>query len=400
MTQKLSIRDLDVAGKRVLMRVDFNVPMNEKGAITDDTRIAAALPSIRYVLEHGGSLILLSHLGRPKEKKAAEFSLLPCAKRLSELLHRKVVMAPDSIGPEVEKLAKELKPGDILLLENLRFYRGEEHPEEEPDFTKKLAGLGDCYVNDAFGTAHRAHASTTTIAGYFPGKAAAGFLLEKEINYLGSTLLSPKRPFYALVGGAKISSKIGVVKALIPKIDGLIIGGGMAYTFLKAMGKEIGDSIHEEECIEVCKKILAECKDKGIRCLLPEDIVVVKEFSNDAEPQVASVEKGVPNGYQGVDIGPKTIAAFMEELKKAQTIFWNGPLGVCEFSNFSKGTKEIAKALSELHAVIIVGGGDSIAALQMLGLADKMTHISTGGGASLEYIEFGTLPGVEALSNK
>lgn len=398
MHEKLSLKDLDVKGKKVLMRVDFNVPL-DKGSITDDTRIKASLPSINYVLDHGGSVILMSHLGRPKGKKNPEFSLAPCAKRLSELLHRNVIMAPDCIGPETEKLAQNLKSGEVLLLENLRFHEAEEHPEKDSSFAKKLAKLGDLYVNDAFGTAHRAHSSTVEITKYFPGKSAMGFLLEKEIRYLGQALLNPKRPFYAIIGGAKISTKIGVLKSLTQIVDALFIGGGMAYTFLKAQNIPIGDSIHEDEFLPQALEILKICHEKGIKFFLPEDYVVANQYSSDAKTQIVPKEQGIPPGYQGMDIGPKTIALFTKEIPNAKTILWNGPLGVFEFDQFAKGTESIAKALASSSATTIVGGGDSIAALNKLGLADKMSHLSTGGGASLEFIEFGTLPGIEALSS-
>jgi len=397
---KLSLSDLNLKDKKVLMRVDFNVPLDKSGHITDDTRIKAALPSIEYVLKQGGSLILMSHLGRPKEKKTPEFSLKPCAKRLSELLGKTVIMAPDCIGPEVVKLAKALKPREVMLLENLRFHKGEEHPEEDPSFAKQLAELGDIYVNDAFGTAHRAHSSTATIAQYFPHKAAAGFLMEKEIEFLGDTFNKPAHPFYAIIGGAKISSKIGVLKALISKVDGLLIGGAMAYTFFKAKGISVGNSLVEEDQIDIAKKLMEECRKKGVKLLLPVDNVVADKPVNGAKTQLVESSKGIPNGYQGVDIGPKTIQLFKDQLKDAALIFWNGPLGIFEQSDFAKGTLAIAEALAASKAITVVGGGDSVAAVQTLRLADKMTHISTGGGASLEYIEYGQLPGIEALSDR
>lgn len=398
MVQRLKIKDLPIKGKTVLMRVDFNVPLDPKGNITDDTRIKASLPTIKYVLDNGGALVLMSHLGRPKAKFTPEFSLSPCAKRLSELLGKEVIMAKDCIGADVQKLVKNLKSGQVALLENLRFHHAEEYPDDDESFVQKLASLGDLYVNDAFGTAHRAHASTASIAKYFPGRAAAGFLLEKEIAFLGDTLLHPQRPFYALVGGAKISTKIGVIKSLIQSVNGILIGGGMAYTFLKAQGKSIGDSIHEDESINDVLEIIRACKDKGVKLMLPVDFVVADKFDNQAKTQIVEAENGIPSGYQGVDIGPKTIKLFTEELKKARTVLWNGPLGVFEFSNFANGTLEVGRALAQMNSVRIVGGGDSIAALHSMNLADKFTHLSTGGGASLEYIEFGTLPGIEALS--
>ncbi len=382
------------------MRVDFNVPQNPNGEITDDTRIRAALPSIKYVLDHGGSVVLMSHLGRPKSKPAKEFSLAPIAMHLSKLLNKDVIMAPDCIGPETEKLVRNLKPGQIILLENLRFYPYEEKPEQDPSFAKKLSTFGDFYVNDAFGTAHRAHSSTATVAQYFPGKAAAGFLMQKEIDFLGDTLLNPEHPFAALIGGAKISTKLGVIKSLIHKVDVLLLGGGMAYTFLKAQGKSIGNSIHEDESLDDAHKIMEECKTLGVTFLLPVDFVITERLDDKATTKIVSAEQGIPSGYEGADIGPKTVELFTNELKKARTILWNGPLGVFEIPLFAKGTNAIAKSLSEIKSVRIVGGGDSVSAIQNAGLGDKFTHLSTGGGASLEYIEFGTLPGIEALNKE
>lgn len=393
---KLSLRDLDLRGKRVLMRVDFNVPLEADGQIADDTRILAVLPSIHFLLDHGASLIIMSHLGRPKGKPAKEFSLNPCANYLSEILERPVAMAPDCVGPEVEKLAKALKPGDILMLENLRFHKSEEHPEEDPAFVTQLASLGDLYVNDAFGTAHREHASTASVARLFPGKAAAGFLMEKEIEFLGKALMEPKRPFYAIIGGAKVSTKLGVLKALINKVDGLLIGGGMAYTFLKAQGIEIGNSLLEEASLGDAQEVIKRCNESGVKLLLPIDHVVVEKL--DGPSQI--VETSIPKGFMGVDIGPKTVELFIQQLADAATIFWNGPLGVCENPQFAKGTEAIAKAVASLAAISVVGGGDSVAALSSMGVADQISHVSTGGGASLEFLEFGTLPGIDALSNK
>lgn len=399
MAQKLSLKDLDVKNKKVLMRVDFNVPL-KNGQITDDTRIKAALPSIKYVIEHGGTLILMSHLGRPKDKPVPEFSLAPCAKRLEELLKRPVHFAPDCIGEKVADMASHLKPGEVLLLENLRFHKGEEHPEEEKDFVSQLAKLGDIYVNDAFGTAHRAHSSTALIAKFFPGKAAAGFLMENEIQFLGNSVLEPQRPFIAIIGGAKISSKIGVLRSLLKKVDVLMVGGGMAYTFFKAKGISIGSSIHEDDYLEETKKIEEECKNRGVKLLLPVDNVITNNLEKAENIQIIESKKGIPEGFQGADIGPKTIELFSEELQKAKTVLWNGPMGVFEIPPFNKGTDEIAKVLATIQAVTIVGGGDSVAAIHAAGVSDKISHISTGGGASLEYIEQGKLPGIEALSNK
>lgn len=399
MEQKLAISDLSLNGKKVLMRVDFNVPQDKQGNITDDMRIRAALPSIQYVLDQGGSVILMSHLGRPKGR-TSELTLAPCSKRLSELLHKPVKMAPDCVGPEVLKLANDLKSGEVLLLENLRFHDAEEKPEKDPNFAKKLASLGDVYINDAFGTAHRAHSSTATIAQYFPQAAAAGFLLEKEIQFLGDALLHPKRPFYAIIGGAKISSKIGVLKSLIQKVDGLLIGGGMAYTFLKAEGVDIGDSLYEPAALEDAKSILKEVQRTKIRFLLPQDFVIAEKIEQNAPTQVVDSIEGIPDGWQGLDIGPKTVQQFKDVLSHSKTVFWNGPLGVFEVPRFAEGTQAVAKYLSGLPALKIVGGGDSVSAIQEAGLGDSFDHLSTGGGASLEYIEFGTLPGIEALSEK
>lgn len=393
---KLSLKDLVVKDKKVLMRVDFNVPLDDQQNITDLTRIKASLPTIQGVLNRGGSLILMSHLGRPNGKAASAFSLKPCQKALSKLLGKEVLFASDCIGSEVEKMAGALKPGQILLLENLRF-----HPEEEkndPSFAKSLAKLGDCYVDDAFGTAHRAHASIDAAARQFPGNAAAGFLLEKEIEFLGNALAHPKRPFCTILGGAKISTKCGLIETLLKKADVVMIGGGMAYTFFKAQGIEIGDSPYEEPFLEKAKQLL---KTHGkCQLLLPKDIVIAKEIKSGAPSKTVQARDGIPSGYQGVGIGPETVEEFSKEIKKAATVLWNGPLGVFEIPEFSKGTDAIAHVIANLKAVTIVGGGDSIAALQKAGVADKITHLSTGGGASLEYIEFGSLPGIDVLSNK
>lgn len=398
-TEKLSIQDLDLKGKKALIRVDFNVPF-EQGEITDDTKIRASLPTIRYALDHGAAVILLSHLGRPKVPFEPQFSLAPCAKRLSELLKKPVKMAPNCRGIEVEKMAHDLKPGEILLLENLRFHEGEEHPEKEPTFVSSLAHLGDVYINDAFGSAHRAHASTSTIAKFFPNQAASGFLMQKEIEYLGSALLHPKRPFMALLGGAKISTKFKVIEALMKKADALLIGGAMAYTFFKADHIPIGNSLFEPDFLSVARQILDFTTQNKCKVILPIDIVVARHIDPAAESMIVNVKEGIPDGFEGVDIGPKTVQLYEHELKKANTIFWNGPLGVFECPPFAKGTYAIAKILAQLPATTIVGGGDSVAAIEKTGLADQFNHLSTGGGASLEYIEFGTLPGIEALSDK
>ncbi len=399
--EKLSVKDLDVAGKRALIRVDFNVPLDKAGNITDDTRIRASLPTIQWVLEQGGSVVLMSHLGRPKGERKPEFSLRPCAIRLQELLGTPVAFAPDCIGESTLKKAKDLKPKEILLLENLRFYKAEEKPETDPSFAKQLSELGDIYINDAFGTAHRAHSSTATIAKYFPKKAAAGFLLQKEIDFLGKALLeNPKRPFFALIGGSKISSKMGVLKALSSKVDALFIGGGMAYTFFKAQGQSIGNSLHEDDLLEEAKAFLAHCKAHNIELYLPQDIVLADAFNENAHTKIVSAQEGIPDGWQGMDIGPATLKAWAAPLAKAKTVFWNGPVGVFEMPPFAKGTNALATLLASLHATTVIGGGDSVAAINKLGMENRFSHLSTGGGASLELIEFGHLPGIDALTNK
>lgn len=397
--QKLTLANLPVDGKKVLMRVDFNVPIDAFGAITDDSRIVAALPSIRYVLENGGALILMSHLGRPKDAKDTKFSLEPVGKRLEQLLERNVTLAPDCVGSKVEHMVQALQPGEILLLENVRFHPGEEHPDEEPEFAEQLAKLGDVYVNDAFGTAHREHASVVNVARLFPGKAAAGFLMQKEIQFLGTALMKPQHPFVAIVGGAKISTKLGVINSLMDKADVLLIGGGMAYTFFKAQGLSIGKSIHEDDCLETARVILDKSRQSTCKLVLPVDVVVAEDVKDGASSRTIQVKEGIPENWAGVDIGPETIALFTQELDRAMTVLWNGPLGVFEIPAFAKGTNAIASALAGLKATKIVGGGDSIAALHAAGLEERIDHLSTGGGASLEYIEFGTLPGIECLSD-
>jgi phosphoglycerate kinase len=401
MGEKLSIQDLDLKDKKALIRVDFNVPI-ENGQITDDSRIRASLPTIQYVIDHGGAVILMSHLGRPKGKPEAQFSLAPCAKRLSELLQRPVKMAPDCHGPEVEKMAQQLKPGEILLLENLRFHKGEEKPEEEPTFVSGLADLGDVYINDAFGSAHRAHASTTTIAQFFPDKAAMGFLMEKEIAYLGSKLLNPERPFCAILGGAKISTKFKVIEALMQKADVLLIGGAMAYSLFKAENIPIGKSLVEDSFLGVARQIMDVSTQSRCRILLPSDAIIAQEIKPGAEQKIVKMSEGIPNDFEGVDIGPETITRYTQEIKKAATIFWNGPLGVFECPPFDRGTNVIAQVLADVSdaSTTIVGGGDSASALEHAGLTNRMSHVSTGGGASLEYVEFGQLPGIQALSDK
>lgn len=392
---KKTVRDVNVSGKRVLMRVDFNVPVKE-GRVTDDTRIRAALPTIHYLLGHGAAVILMSHLGRPKGKPTPEYSLAPVAARLSELLGRPVHQLDDCVGPEVEAACAALQPGDVVLLENLRF-----HPEEEandPAFAGQLAALGDLYVNDAFGTAHRAHASTEGVARVvreWGGDAVAGFLMEKELEFLGRAVEEPERPFVAILGGAKISDKIGVIEQLLEKCDRLLIGGGMANTFFKAMGFEMGDSLVEAEAVETARSLLERGRS---RLVLPVDVVIADAFDNEAQTRVVAPNEVLP-GWRVLDVGPKTISTFESALGGARTVLWNGPLGVFEMPRFAQGTLALAKVLADLGAVTIVGGGDSAAAVQQSGLADRFSHISTGGGASLEFLEGRTLPGVAVLSD-
>ena len=393
---KKTIRDIEVAGKKVLVRCDFNVPLDsETGKITDNRRIRAALPTINYLLDNNAKVILCSHLGRPKGEVNPKYSLKPVAEELSKLLNKKVTLAKDVIGEDAEKLTSNMENGDIILLENVRFHKEEE--KNDPEFAKKLASFAEIYVNDAFGTAHRAHASTAGVADYLP--AVSGFLIEKELEFLGSSLDNPERPFVAILGGAKVSDKIGVIENLLEKVDTLLIGGGMAYTFYKAQGHGIGTSICEEDKLDLAKEILEKAKQKGVNLLLPVDNHVSSEYSNDGESKfVESTE--IPEGFMGLDIGPKTIENFKNVIKTAKTILWNGPLGVSEFDKFAEGTNQIAKALAESKAVTIIGGGDSAAAIEKMGLADKMTHISTGGGASLEFLEGKVLPGIACLDDK
>jgi phosphoglycerate kinase len=395
---KKTIRDIDLAGKRVLVRVDFNVPLDSQQHITDDTRIRAALPTIRYLLDQGAAVILMSHLGRPDGKVVDTLRLAPVAQRLSELLGRPVEMAAESVGPAVEAQARALQPGQVLLLENLRFHKEEE--KNDPGFARQLAALGEVYVNDAFGTAHRAHASTEGVTRYLPG--AAGFLMEKEINFLGSALEHPRRPFAAIIGGAKVSDKIAVLERLISMVDMLLIGGGMANTFLKAEGFEIGDSLFEASKLDVARDLIAKARQRGIQFLLPVDVVVADRFAADATYKVVSHDN-VPESWRILDIGPRTIEAFREALADAQTIVWNGTLGVAEMPAFAKGTNALIEILAErtrAGATTIIGGGDSAAAVEEAGASEKMTHVSTGGGASLEFLEGRTLPGVAALQDK
>ncbi len=391
---KKTIRDIDLKGKRVIVRVDFNVPQDKEGKITDDNRIVGALPTIKYLVDQNAKVVLMSHLGRPKGEFNMKYSLAPAALRLSELLGRPVKMAKDVIGEDADSTVASLKEGEVCLLENLRFHNEEE--KNDPDFAKKLSGYGDIYVNDAFGTAHRAHASTEGVAHYLP--AVSGFLIEKELKFLGGAVEHPDRPFVAILGGAKVSDKIGVINNLLEKVDVLIVGGGMAYTFIKAQGGEIGKSLLEADRLEYALEMIEKAKAKGVKLLLPEDSVAADAYSNDAKIEVVDSYK-IPEGYLGLDIGPKAQKAFAEAIRGAKTVVWNGPMGVSEMSNFAAGTVAVAKAMAESEAVTIIGGGDSAAAVVQLGFGDKMSHISTGGGASLEFLEGLELPGVAALND-
>ncbi len=393
---KKTVKDVDVRSRRVLVRVDYNVPLDAQGNVSDDKRITASLPTINYLLEQGARIILCSHLGRPKGEVKKEFSLAPVAKRLKELLPNvNIYFASDCIGEEAQQKAAALKDGEILLLENLRFHKEEE--KNDPEFAKKLASLAEIYVSDAFGTVHRAHASTAGVAAYLP--AVAGFLIGKELSIMGGALENPERPFVAILGGAKVADKIGVITNLLNKCDTLLIGGGMAYTFFKAMGYEIGDSLLDAESIDLAKQLMETAKEKGVKLLLPVDTVVAKAFAADAEHMTVA-SNAIPAGWQGLDIGEKTRELFAAEIKNAKTVIWNGPMGVFEFPEFAKGTEAVAKACAECGGTTIIGGGDSASAVKKLGYADKMTHISTGGGASLEFLEGKVLPGVAALNDK
>ena len=415
---KKTVKDIDVAGKKVLLRCDFNVPQDKStGAITDDKRIRAALPTIQYLLDQNAAVIACSHLGKPVatfdsyvkkqaekgkdpasiteeewKKSLAKLSLAPVAKRLSELLGKEVIMAADVVGPDAMAKAAALKPGQIMLLENTRFEKGE--TKNDPELAKKMASMADVYVSDAFGAVHRAHASTAGVAQYLP--AVSGFLIQKELEIIGGALANPKRPLVAILGGSKVSSKIGVINNLLEIADTIIIGGGMTYTFLKAQGGSVGKSLLEEDWLDYCNDMMKKAKEKGVKLLLPEDTVCAKEFSTDAEPMVVD-SMHIPDDCMGMDIGPKAIAAYADAVKDAGTVIWNGPMGVFEFPAFAAGTKAVAEALSKSSAITIIGGGDSAAAVQQLGYADKMTHISTGGGASLEFMEGKELPGVACL---
>ena len=392
---KKTVEDIDVAGKKVLVRCDFNVPFDDEGNITDPKRINEALKTIKYLIDHNAKVILCSHLGRPKGEFNKKFSLAPVAVYLSKALGQDVKMAEDVIGESAKSIAASLKDGEVELIENVRFHKEEE--KNDPEFAKQLASLAEIYVNDAFGTAHRAHASTAGVANYLP--AVCGFLIKKEITIMGGALANPKRPFVAILGGAKVSDKIGVITNLLDKVDTLIIGGGMAYTFMNALGYSIGTSICESDKVELAKDLMAKAKDKGVKFLIPVDNVVATEYKADAEHKTVNSDN-IPDGWMGLDIGPKTSAMFSDAIKGAGTVVWNGPMGVSEWDNFAKGTIAVAKAVADSGAISIIGGGDSAAAVEKLGFADKMTHISTGGGASLEFLEGRELPGIACLNDK
>ena len=392
---KKTIKDIDVSGKKVLVRCDFNVPQDENGNITDNRRILGAIPTIKYLIDHNAKVILCSHLGRPKGEVKKEFSLAPVQKELSKELGIEVKLADDIVGESAKKLTQDMKEKEVVLLENVRFDKREEQNDRE--FSKELASLAEIYVNDAFGTAHRAHSSTAGVAEFLP--AVSGFLIEKEIKFLGEALNNPKRPFVSIIGGKKVSDKISVINNLLEKVDTLLIGGGMAYTFFKAEGLNIGSSLCEDDKLDLAKELIEKAKKKNVKLLLPIDVVVAKEFSSDAESKVVNVDE-IEDGWEGMDIGPETIKQFEEILKNAKTIMWNGPLGVFEFDKFAKGTNEIAKIIGNTDAITVIGGGDSAAAIEKAGMADKMTHISTGGGASLEFLEGKNLPGISCLQDK
>ncbi len=392
---KKTVKDIDVKGKKVLVRCDFNVPLDAEFNITDETRINAALPTIQYLLENGAAVILCSHLGRPKGGFEAKYSLAPVAASLSQKLGFEVKLAKDVVGPDAKALAAAVKPGEAVLLENVRFMPGEE--KNDPELSKELASMADIYVSDAFGTVHRAHSSTAGVAAYLP--AVAGFLIGKELDFLGGAISNPARPFVAILGGAKVKDKIGVITNLLDKVDSLLIGGGMAYTFIKAQGGKIGGSLLDEERLGLANELLEKAKAKGVKLLLPVDNLAGDAFSNDCNIKLVD-SYDIPDGFQGMDIGPKSIELFAAEIAKAKTVVWNGPMGVFEMPNFAEGTLAIAKAMAASDAITIIGGGDSAAAVTQMGLADKMSHISTGGGASLEFLEGKELPGVAALNDK
>ncbi len=392
---KKTVKDIDLKGKKVLVRCDFNVPMDEEKNITDTTRIIAAIPTIKYLLENECAIILCSHLGRPKGEFKPEFSLKPVAKELSKILGKEVAIAKDVIGEDAKTKAANLKPGELMLLENVRFHK--EETDNDEGFAKELASMAEVYVNDAFGAAHRAHASTAVVVKFLP--AVSGFLIEKELECLGDAINNPERPFVAILGGAKVSDKIGVIDSLLEKVDTLLIGGGMAYTFFKAQGYEVGNSICELDKLDLAKEAMAKAKAKGVNLVLPVDTKVGKEYKPDTESKTVAWTE-IPADWEGFDIGEKTIEIFSEEIKKAKTVIWNGPVGLFEFPQFSVGTNAIARVLSTIDAKTIIGGGDSAAAVKKAGLEDKMTHISTGGGASLEFLEGKKLPGIECLLDK
>ena len=392
---KKTVKDINLKGKKVLVRCDFNVPYTEERVITDNRRIEAALPTIKYLLENNCKVILCSHLGRPKGEVKPEFSLDIVAAELSKLLGQEVILAKDVVGEDAVAKAEALKEGEVLLLENVRYEAGEEKNDEE--LSKKFASLAEVFVNDAFGTAHRAHSSTTGVASFLP--AVSGFLIEKELNFMGTTLENPERPFVAILGGKKVSDKIGVIESLLEKVDTLMIGGGMAYTFFKAQGYEVGNSLCELDKLDLARELMEKAKTKGVKLMLPVDTKVGKEFDPNTESKIVKYTE-IPDGWEGFDIGPETITRYVEELKDAKTVIWNGPLGLSEFAQFAIGTDTVAKVLSESEATTIIGGGDSAAAVTKAGLADKMTHISTGGGASLEFLEGKKLPGIECLQDK
>ena len=392
---KKTIRDIDVSGKKVLVRCDFNVPQDENGNITDTRRIKGAVPTIKYLIEHNAKVILCSHLGRPKGEVNPKYSLAPVQKELSKELGLEVKLADDIIGESAKALTSNMKDGEVVLLENVRFDKREE--ENDREFSKELASLAEIYVNDAFGTAHRAHSSTAGVSEFLP--AVSGFLIEKELKFLGDSLNNPERPFVAILGGKKVSDKITVINNLLEKVDTLIIGGGMAYTFLKAQGMNIGKSVCEEDKLDLARELLKKAEDKNVKLLLPVDVVVGSEFAENAESKVVKANE-IEDNWMGMDIGPETIAEFKKVLENAKTIMWNGPMGVFEFEKFAYGTNEVAKILASLDATTVIGGGDSAAAVEKAGVADKMTHISTGGGASLEFLEGKVLPGIDCLENK
>ena len=392
---KKTVEDIDVAGKKVLVRCDFNVPFDGEGNISDPKRIDEAMKTIKYLVDHNAKVILCSHLGRPKGEFNMKYSLAPVAAYLSKALGFEVKMASDVVGESAKSIAETLKDGEVELIENVRFHKEEE--KNDPEFSKQLASLAEIYVNDAFGTAHRAHASTAGVADYLP--AVCGYLIQKEISVMGGALTEPKRPFVAILGGAKVSDKIGVITNLLDKVDTLIIGGGMAYTFMNALGYSIGTSICEPDKVELAKYIMAKAKEKGVNFLIPEDTVVATEYKADAEHKIVDSDK-IPDEWMGLDIGPKTREKFAKALDGAGTVVWNGPMGVSEWENFAQGTIAVAKAVAESNAISIIGGGDSAAAVEKLGYADRMTHISTGGGASLEFLEGKILPGIACLNEK